>query len=388
MEKDKQFKPTPQWMAEKYDEMNMKLFRNELGPCDFGIFTSGKGSNGSVLGWFKITGDGIFISRRDRHMYQDGWEKIYINEANFCRICKPKIELNGNYDGSEKGFLETLVHEMCHYENYMRGFAPKQPHGREFKMLAQLVSERSNGMFSVQRIASAEQMSELSLNDEIKERLAKRRWVTFMFLKNGDVRMTTTSNKDLRDMIVRQYSESYVDKVVLSNDKKLIFNLLDKGYNYNMRTWRWWNVKDKDWLDTIFDYDVEEYINPNEGNNTSRRGETTLDDGSRQEPQKKEGPTRIFSIKTNNGVFEYDGSAYFALKKALKERFPNMSDETITKIMNNPNNYRMVEGKRRLNRIIESVIDEFMENEFGNDANGDVKISQNMNLGIISPLEL
>lgn len=43
MEKDKQFKPTPQWMAEKYDEMNMKLFRNELGPCDFGIFTSGKG---------------------------------------------------------------------------------------------------------------------------------------------------------------------------------------------------------------------------------------------------------------------------------------------------------------------------------------------------------
>ena len=51
--------PTVEWMARKYDEMNQTLFGGELGACSFKIFTTGKGSQGGVLGWFRITTNSI-----------------------------------------------------------------------------------------------------------------------------------------------------------------------------------------------------------------------------------------------------------------------------------------------------------------------------------------
>ena len=53
---EKTFKPNIQWMAKKYEEMNQELFYGQLGDCDFGIFTTGKGSEGRTLGWFKTKG--------------------------------------------------------------------------------------------------------------------------------------------------------------------------------------------------------------------------------------------------------------------------------------------------------------------------------------------
>ena len=46
---DKTFKPTVEWMEQKYQEMNKLLFNGKLGQCNFAIFTSGKGSQGGVL---------------------------------------------------------------------------------------------------------------------------------------------------------------------------------------------------------------------------------------------------------------------------------------------------------------------------------------------------
>ena len=65
---DKTFKPTVEWMAQKYQEMNEKLFGGELGYCDFNIFTTGRGSEGGTLGWFKITARNIRIRRYNRRM--------------------------------------------------------------------------------------------------------------------------------------------------------------------------------------------------------------------------------------------------------------------------------------------------------------------------------
>ena len=56
---DKTFIPNTQWMAEKYDEMNSQLFNGALGECDFNVFTTGRGSQGGTLGWFKIAARGI-----------------------------------------------------------------------------------------------------------------------------------------------------------------------------------------------------------------------------------------------------------------------------------------------------------------------------------------
>lgn len=390
MELDKTFKPNTQWMAEKYQEMNAQLFGGTLGDCDFAIFTTGRGSQGGVLGWFKICGRGVRADRYNRRMYisYDGWTKTYVDRKNFVGICHPKIELNGNYSGTEHAFLATLVHEMCHYYTYMYGYLPKQAHGREFKEIGYEVSQRSNGLFTVQRLASAEQMAEYELSDEMKAKRAtrlanKKAAVTaiVVFTQEGKVKLTLTSSQSLINTITNCEKNERGENVITSNDADVIEFLFSKGYKKNMRTWRYWSLEDKPWLE-----EFKEILTHN--------NETT----PQEEPQKQQvvlsvhnhKPKRMFSIKTSNGVFEYDGTNYYSLLKAIKEKFPKMSDDAIQKIMNNPNNYRMEESKMNIKTIVESVIDEFMQNEFrgANNMDDSVEITPEMNLGEFSPLEM
>ena len=47
----KTFKANTQWMAEKYEEMNQKLFNGLLGNCNFEVFTKGKGYKRTFRTW-------------------------------------------------------------------------------------------------------------------------------------------------------------------------------------------------------------------------------------------------------------------------------------------------------------------------------------------------
>lgn len=386
---DKTFVPNIGWMAEKYDEMNEKLFGGSLGRCSFEVFTTGRGSQGNVLGWFKITRKGVKIDRYTRRMYvyKDWFDKVYINKNNFVEECLPKIELNGNYTGTEHGFLATLVHEMCHYYTYMYGYAPKQGHGPEFRQIGMEVSNRSNGLFTIQRLASAEQMTELTLNDKMQAIRDKRDenkkssiTAVLRFKTNGDIQLTTTSNNSLINMIANDYERKDVIKVVTSNDKDLIDVLFSKGYKKNMRTWRFWNVQNEDWIKHLNEYNINEYVNPMHSNNTETG-----------QNEKK----YIFIIKTSNGIknIEYNGNQT-VLKDKLKEIFPNMKDEAIERIMSNKANYKISESinnNNRISKIIKETINEFMENEFGDKTKNhddDIEISPYMNLGLFSPLEM
>ena len=398
---DRTFKPTVEWMARKYDEMNNWLFNGQLGKCDFDVFTTGLGSQGSVLGWFKITGDNIYIDRGSRRMYVGSYfstARTYIDRYNFVRICCPKIELNGNYSGLEKAFLATLVHEMCHYYTYMYGYAPKQGHGREFKDIGAIVSSRSEGMFTIQRLASAEDMSNLDLSDEMKAKNEKRLEnkksnivAIFDFRTNGQVCLTTTSNKPLIEMIVGNYDSIATNKVIVSNDKKLIDFLFSKGYTKNLRTWRYWYVENKDWLNTLGDYEIDEYINPRYKERYSGQNLSIKRNQPKIEPQPPK-EKRIFSIKTSNGVFEKDVTdlSINTVFDIVKERFPNMKDEVIEKIIANKANYKTLkESKDTLNSIITEVIqDYFGENENNGENEDSIRITPNMNLGLHSPLEM
>lgn len=365
---DKTFKPTTEWMAKKYDEMNQKLFGGKLMACEFDVFTRGAGMEGGTLGWFCMEG-GIRVERYGRAMFkQRGWERLYINRDNFVSIAKPVIKLNGNYTGTEKSFLTTLVHEMCHYYTYMNGYAPKQAHGREFKEIGMIVSRRSNDFFSIQRLASAEQMEGFELNDEMKAKRAKRlenkkaSVTAIVYVEGGDTKLTITSNKRLIDMISssrKDYSEMYV-----SNDADVIEFLFSKGYKKNFRTWRFWRITDKPWLN-----ELKNLLTGNSDIETK---------------QEEKQPSMIFSIKTSNGLFEYDGSDQNKLINTIKERFPNMSDESISRIVNNKANYRLKENRvMKRKNIIKEVIDEFMNREFGLQDDS-IEISPNLNLGIES----
>ena len=381
---DKSFKPTVSWMAEKYQEMNSWLFNSELGHCEFSIFTTGPGSQGGVLGWFSVTNSGIRVSIPSRRMYLPRWnENTYVDSSNFVELCRPKISINGNYSGTENGFLATLVHEMCHYYTYMNGYCPKQAHGREFKEIGYVVSSKSNGLFTIQRLASAEDMKNLELSDEMKARKEKRLnnkkssvTAVISFYRNGEVRLSITSNQNLVNVISTS-EEERGNKVVISNDSDVIDFLFKKGYNKNFRTWRYWNLEGKPWLD-----ELKSMLPETSGQTLSVK---------RPEPEVvQKQPKRIFSVKTSNGTFECDASSYFSLFKKLKERFHNLSDTAINNLINNQNNYRMEESRNRINAIVESVIKEYIE-EYNNskdeDETNSIELTPGMNLGLNSPLE-
>jgi len=380
METNKKFKPSVEWMAAKYAEMNNVLFDGELGKCNFKIFTTGRGSQGGVLGWFKITGRNIRVERQSRSMFVNSLKVVYINRNNFVSLCKPTIELNGNYSGTENGFLATLVHEMCHYYTYMNGYCPKQAHGREFKEIGYYVSNKSNGMFTIQRLASAEQMSQLELSDEMKAKREKRMVnkkssvsAIIVFTKQGEVKLTITSSENLIATI-SSVEQRRGSNVVTSNDANVIEFLFSKGYKKNMRTWRYWSLEGKPWID-----ELKEMLSKTSGETLGVKRTAA------QQVQPKQ-PKRIFSIQTSNGTFEHDADAYYPLVNALRERFPKTSEEGIMKLINNPNNYKIVESKMNVKNILKEVIEEFIKNETQN--NDTIEINPNMNLGLGSPLEV
>ena len=154
---------TTEWMSEKFNEMNARLFDYELGSCSFEIFTKGRGMYGNALGWFCCGGKNVRVVNSSDKIYTVvNHSIVYIDKGNFVSLYKPIIKLNGNYTWSEKAALSTLVHEMCHYYVYMHGCYPKRCHGKEFKRIAKIVSDKAPELFTVQRLASAEQMSEMN----------------------------------------------------------------------------------------------------------------------------------------------------------------------------------------------------------------------------------
>ena len=367
---------TTEWMAEKYDEMNKKLFHGELGSCNFEIFTKGKGSEGGILGQFGLRGRGLWCDRYSRRLFKDSFgNRTYINPQNFYDLCWPTIRLNGHYSGTEDAFLSTLVHEMCHYYVNMWGYEPVQQHGREFREIGELVSSRSNGKFTIQRLASAEKMG-YELDDDMKakreKRLASRKAhasAVIIFKDNGEVRLTMATNAALINLIVNSVEKCQGEEIVVNNDPKVIDFLCGKGYKKIMRKWRYWEIGSEPWIN-----ELKGLLNTQEPQQENK---------PQQEVEPKES-RRIFSIKTNNGVFECEGNNYSTLFKTLKKRFPKMSDAAIDKIMNNPSNYKVMENRKNTRNIIREVIEEFLETENGGD---DISISPNMNLGLKSPLE-
>lgn len=381
---NKRFQPTVEWMKKRYDEMNSWLFNGELGDCKFAIFTSGRGSHGRVLGWHKITGRPR-IDLQTRRMYQDGlFGHIYVTSKNFVELCKPVIELNGNYYGTEKSFLATLVHEMCHYYTYMHGYAPVQGHGPEFRAIGESVSARSRGLFTIQRLASAEQMADMELNDEMKaykeRRLANKKaaaWVVVRFMTNGEVQLTITANRDVIEEICDH--EKGVEKIFKSRDPELIDFLFNHGFKRSMRTWRYWEISDVSWLD-IFDRSEGDtiYVSP-----TARPKEEEKETA----PTKKE--KRIFSMNTNDGKYEVEFESEDELFDKLQKDFPYCSTDAIARLMANKSNYRSVDEAVEP----EGVITEKTELGVGDtpikrDSEDSIEITPDMNLGLYSPIEL
>ena len=95
------------------------------------------------------------------------------------------------------------------------------------------------------------------------------------------------------------------------------------------------------------------------------------------------------NITNNSKVLPNDNVSYsineMELYNNLKLKFPNMSDETIQKIMNNNSNYKTItENKKLINKIVESVMNKIQKKS---NQNNIIDISSNFDLGNMSPIE-
>ena len=373
MDANVKMRATPEWMAAKYDEMNRLLFNGALGPCYFGHFTTGKGSQGRTLGQFRLAGKNLKYNRRDRRIYQqDYWGgKTYVNKNNFYEICKPTIELNGHYTATEESLLATLVHEMCHYYTEMYGYIPAKHHGTDFKRIASIVSYNSNGRFTIQRLATAEEMAGYELDQDMKaindKRMSnkKSRMMAIAVVNaNNTVELTTTSSEDLvREIYNNRINKPTVKKIYLSKDPQLIEKLFSIGFKKSFRTYRYWNVNpiqvktlggpyfmenyEHDLL-----YDNPEYQDdaPNTTTLSIHRPTTT------RPPQKKQ--TFIIRTATRTMEIPFNGSIE-ELKDRLRETFPKISEENLDRLVQNKANYRITESLR-LHKIIMEALNKIM----------------------------
>lgn len=328
--------PTIEWMSTKYREMNDMLFSGKLGDCSFEIFTTGNGANGRVLGWFSMR-KGLKYSRSSRRMYYlwpDGY-KEYIDRDNFVELCKPVIKLNGNYKWTEKAALSTLVHEMCHYYTNMYGYVPTRAHGNEFKNIAYIVSSKSNGIFTVSRLASAEQMDEMELdaniaakNQQRKENRENRIILTFILMNNGEIRLVNSNSMKLVDLIVynyknNKYGNEIPKEILISTDENLKKEVFNARYNKACTTYRYWNVENENFAKNLSNYDTKCVFSTIDINQNS------------QNIQGKKLIIPHFRFQTVQGtIFDVRNVTKDELRQKLKERFPKWSDDVINRVIN------------------------------------------------------
>ena len=263
---DEKFTPTVDWITEKYFELNEWLFNGRLGNCLFEVFTRGEGMETS-LGHFRLTGRSVKYNKRTRQMFYVGYDhKENIDADNFAYYTKPMIGLNGNYKRTEHMWLNTLVHEMCHYYTYMGGRVPIQAHGTEFRQIASIVGIRSNGIFDIKRLTDAENAGDL--DEKIAARRQKREenkkskmTALLVFRTNGDVQLITTTNQKLIDVVIANNNKPICKRILATNDKSYIEYLWEEGYKHNISpsksgtNYKYWSVQGEDLVDEIKNYD-------------------------------------------------------------------------------------------------------------------------------------
>lgn len=211
--------PDRQWMQTKYNQFNQELFDGFLPPCRL----IAKKLGPKHLGMYStISANPDFPVTR---------ENIY-------DVARPTIYLTTAYSAPEEDWENTLIHEMCHYYtqfdeegNARRIDKENKGHGADFINAAKMVSDKSGGKYTIQRIATAEQS--LRMGFETKDR-------PFSKMKGTRLIRTTFANNGIsaeafimtnNEFIAKQILNMSADKRILVTDNKtLIKILMNAGY--------------------------------------------------------------------------------------------------------------------------------------------------------------
>lgn len=243
------FKPDIEWLKQMYNYANETLFGGVLRECDFEIIPLGA----RTLGRFVMKNQNLRFSRTTGQLYvTEFWgDKTPINLNNFVNLCHPTIQINSNYSATKFAHFTTLVHEMCHYYTHMKGHYSTRHHGSDFKYIASIVSYRSGGKITIERLARAEEMSDRELDANIQQRVdaRKERKKTnasyIVVLKNGiPSELINTKNQTLIQKII-DLNKKRGNTVINVINHDLIEKLFNMGYSATMRKYRYWDISTK-----------------------------------------------------------------------------------------------------------------------------------------------
>ena len=212
--------PTKQWMQTKYNQFNQEIFDGFLPPCRL----IAKKLGAKHLGMYStISANPDFPVTR---------ENIY-------DVARPTIYLTTAYSAPEEDWENTLIHEMCHYYTQFdeEGNARKinkenKGHGADFMNAAKMVSNKSGGKYTIQRIATAEQSSRMGF--ETKDRSFSKmkgiRLIRVSFANDGisaEAFILTNS-----EFVAKQILDMSADKrIFVTDNSSLIKILMNAGYN-------------------------------------------------------------------------------------------------------------------------------------------------------------
>lgn len=209
--------PTKQWMQTKYNQFNQELFDGFLPPC-------------------RLMTKKLAPKHLGMYSTNSVYPKEPVTRENIYDIARPTIYLTTAYSAPEEDWENTLIHEMCHYYTQFdkEGNARKidkenKGHGADFMNAAKMVSDRSGGKYTIQRIATSEQSSRMGF--ETKDRsfykMRKIKLIRVTFANNGvsaEAFILTNS-----EIVAKQILNMSADKKILVTDNTTIVNSLIKN---------------------------------------------------------------------------------------------------------------------------------------------------------------
>jgi len=230
-----EFIPTPQWIKQKYNEFNALYFDGVLPKCglklmsadtnQLGTFHFSKKSNFKHFLWAgKPDKDG------DIALFYDKKNDCYVgvNRNNIYQTLGPVIAINIKYSRPLDDIENTLIHEMCHYWQFVVNGIWKRSdegHGEDFLEIAEQVYAKSNGKVKI-----------TPRSDELPENAVSDDWINkrgqyAIFGDFGDVRgILLSKSEGIKNNINTMASTTRAKKLWISYDPKLLSKLIMHHY--------------------------------------------------------------------------------------------------------------------------------------------------------------
>ena len=302
----------------------------------------------------------------------------------------------------------------------MYGYAPKQGHGPEFREIGAIVSSKSNGLITIQRLASAEEMTHFDLDADIKqknqERLDRKKSnlnVCVIILDNKQVRLVTTTSMKLVDEIANLHNTKN-DTLYFgcSHETGLVELLYSKGYRSSMRTYRYWDISNASWLNILPEYQWNKVIgkcatmeealgleNKDENHpslavaNNNKQEETHLGyniikDGTGYNLYNTETKRKTFGNPVEKIWFDNEQNL-FCFKNGKFTFIGTPGHWQKYNVQENINHKNMDKNTDKIKEAIRKKLREIIDEKINGNGEADsISISPDMNLGLESPFEI